>query len=211
VSKHVFVDSGRTRIGTTGRRLRLCAECGGVALGTGHARPKKIDAYLTLQQYPGPRGAPGAPLPDPWQVPALLHAAELVLALPEDAVGWRFRLRVLDVVRAAKEGKDDLPLRRDPAIDEPLPVRGAAPVATTRGSQRAQSRKLLRGLDTRWRELAERALDEGWQIRTTGTGHLRFEAPTGKVVITPASPGEGRGYLNARSQFKRHGLNTEGL
>lgn len=204
MSKHVFVDSGRVRIGATGRRLRLCAECGKVALGLGHARPPKY--------APPPfREAPVLPLPDPWQVPALLHAAELVLALPEDAVGWRFRLRVLDVVRAAKEGKDDLPLQRDPTIDEPLPARGAAPVRTTLPSQRSQSRKLLRGLDTRWKELAERALDEGWQVRTTGTGHLRFEAPTGKIVVTPATPGAGRAYENARGQFKRSGLNTEGL
>lgn len=136
----------------------------------------------------------------------LQDAVEHVLALPVDALGWRLRLRVLDVQKAFSEGRGDAPLARDPVLDEPPARTRVRPSPVTRPSRRAAARKMLRGLDTSWKELAEHALDEGWQVSTSGTGHLRFTSPAGKVVITPASPGGGRGLKNARAQFRRSGL-----
>ena len=155
---------------------------------------------------------PEAPITkqEPWQMGMLKDAVAHVLELPVDAIGWRLRLRILDVSKAFEEGIDDLPLQRDPVLEEPPLLPRPKPQPTTRPSQRHVSQKLIRGLPTEWKALAERAIDEGWIIAKAGR-HLKVISPANVTVIMPTSPGGGRAYQNSKALFKRSGLNVEGL
>jgi hypothetical protein len=59
------------------------------------------------------------------------------------------------------------------------------------------------------RALARAAHRTGWRVTLTGTGHLRWEAPDGTVVITPSTPSDHRSYRNSRARLRRAGLRDE--
>ena len=191
--KHPFVDSGEVKIDIKGRRLKICATCQHPKIGTGHLPPVEEPTQILLQG-------------DPWELEMLKHSISMVLDLPADAIGWRLRLRILDVQRAFSEGYNDLPLQRDPVIEEPVPIRGAPPSRTTIPSHRASARKILKGLPDAWKDLAETAINQGWEAKRIGS-HLKFTHLSATVVI-PSTPGEGRAYQNARALFKRSGLDV---
>lgn len=60
------------------------------------------------------------------------------------------------------------------------------------------------------RSLARSAHHAKWVITRTGSGHLRWQPPAGRHVITPSTPRGGRRSIqNARAELRRAGL-TEG-
>ena len=62
------------------------------------------------------------------------------------------------------------------------------------------------------RDEARRALDQGWTITRTGSGHLKWQPPGGRpFVITPATPSAGhRSILNSRALLAGAGLGPAG-
>jgi hypothetical protein len=58
------------------------------------------------------------------------------------------------------------------------------------------------------RPLAAAAMAQGWRITPTGSGHLRWEPPTGRPVITASTMRDGRSALNIRADLRRAGLRT---
>ena len=50
------------------------------------------------------------------------------------------------------------------------------------------------------------ALDAGWSVGITGSGHVVFKSPEGKSVFMPFTPSDRRGVLNARASLRRAGL-----
>jgi predicted RNA binding protein YcfA (HicA-like mRNA interferase family) len=60
------------------------------------------------------------------------------------------------------------------------------------------------------RSLARSARHAGWILTRTGSGHLRWQHPDGRHVITPSTPhGGNRSIRNARAELKRAGLTEE--
>lgn len=60
------------------------------------------------------------------------------------------------------------------------------------------------------RSLALSARRSGWILTRTGSGHLRWQPPDGRHVITPSTPRGGRRSIqNARAELRRAGLTEE--
>jgi len=57
-----------------------------------------------------------------------------------------------------------------------------------------------------WRELAKKALDQGWSISLTGGDHIRWVSPDGLVVTSSQTPSDHRSVKNTRAQLARGGL-----
>lgn len=57
-----------------------------------------------------------------------------------------------------------------------------------------------------WRELAERAVSQGWSINLTGSDHIRWVSPSGVVVISSQTPSDHRSFKNTRAELARKGL-----
>lgn len=216
MATHAFVPSGRYKVSAVGRKLEYCEECDRLRIGKTHpSLGRRIDWDKGKPVAPTPELVPEpefTPQPEPWQFGMLKDAARHVLEdLSPDTIGWRLRFRIMDVLKAFELDSVDPPLMRDPVVDEPPPLPRSRPAPVViRSSQRHVNRKLIRSLRDNWLGLAERALDEGWTVEKAG-GHLKFKGPNTEFVTIPASPGEGRGYQNARATFKRLGLNVEGL
>lgn len=59
----------------------------------------------------------------------------------------------------------------------------------------------------RLKELIRIAEAQGWQVSTTGGGHLRWTGPDDEgPVFTPSTPSDWRALKNATSVLRRHGL-----
>lgn len=59
------------------------------------------------------------------------------------------------------------------------------------------------------RDLARRALDQGWDAYPTGGGHIRMVSPEGRIVemsMTAAASRRGHDQANVRAEFARAGL-----
>lgn len=54
-----------------------------------------------------------------------------------------------------------------------------------------------------WVRLAERA---GWEVKSTGSGHLKWIPPTGSHVITGRTMRHGHALRNAQQQLRAAGL-----
>jgi len=60
------------------------------------------------------------------------------------------------------------------------------------------------------RQLARRAIAEGWEISVTGSGHLRWKPPGGPAMITGSSPHrKGFGPRMERRDLERAGLTLQ--
>jgi len=59
------------------------------------------------------------------------------------------------------------------------------------------------------RAMAALARKLGWRISLAGSGHLRWQAPDGAVVVTASTPGDRRATLNERARLRRAGLRKE--
>jgi hypothetical protein len=57
-----------------------------------------------------------------------------------------------------------------------------------------------------YRELARRARGAGWRITHTGSGHLAWRPPSGRVVFTPSTPSSPRGIAEVKAKLRRAGL-----
>lgn len=57
-----------------------------------------------------------------------------------------------------------------------------------------------------WKSLMKTAKDQGWTVSKTRGEHLRWQAPTGKVVFSASTCSDSRGLANHRSLLRRNGL-----
>ena len=60
-----------------------------------------------------------------------------------------------------------------------------------------------------YRALAAAARRSGWKITPLGSGHLRWQPPSGGFITTSASPSDRRAVANARAALRRAGLTME--
>ncbi|MCH8857749.1 MAG: hypothetical protein IIA03_16310 [Proteobacteria bacterium] len=66
----------------------------------------------------------------------------------------------------------------------------------------ASAHELARG-HKRLRTLIEFALDEGWHVKRTPGGHLKFTKPGCAAIYTSSTASDHRAGLNARAQLRR--------
>ena len=66
----------------------------------------------------------------------------------------------------------------------------------------------LSGVSPRaYRDLIQKAVDQGWSASTTGGGHLRLDPPNGGgPVFTAKTSGGGRSARNLRSLLRKRGV-----
>jgi len=57
-----------------------------------------------------------------------------------------------------------------------------------------------------WRELAEKAVAQGWSINLTGSDHIRWVSPSGVIVTSSQTPSDHRSFKNTRAELARRGL-----
>ena len=57
-----------------------------------------------------------------------------------------------------------------------------------------------------WRELAEKAVAQGWSINLTGSDHIRWVSPSGVIVTSSQTPSDHRSIKNTRAELARRGL-----
>lgn len=55
-------------------------------------------------------------------------------------------------------------------------------------------------------QLTELAEGQGWVVTHTRNGHVKYQSPTGEIVIGSATPGGARSTLNTRARLRRAGL-----
>lgn len=197
--KHEFVFAGEYHVARDGRKLKLCSECGKANIGTGHSVPvpSLATGMLFVKQ----------PVVVPREVRMLALALDAVLDMPLDAVGWRVHLRANDLRTAIT----DIPRDPDPhPVEIPQPV--DMPVAKTHQSPvRARARSSTKAIaNEKMRAVATRAVEHGWRLAKTGSGHYRLEKE-GKSLIFAATTGDARAWRNFRALAKRHGINVEDI
>lgn len=56
------------------------------------------------------------------------------------------------------------------------------------------------------RELAEKAIAQGWSINLTASGHIRWASPSGVIVTSSQTPSDHRSFKNTRAELARSGL-----
>ncbi len=59
------------------------------------------------------------------------------------------------------------------------------------------------------RATARLARRRKWKITLAGSGHLRWHAPDGTVVVTASTPSDHRSTRNSRAALRRAGLRPE--
>jgi hypothetical protein len=69
--------------------------------------------------------------------------------------------------------------------------------------------QLPRKMPEAYRHLARAAVRAGWRIERTAR-HLAWISPAGLRIITPATPGDSRGYRNSLAALRRAGLPAPG-
>jgi predicted RNA binding protein YcfA (HicA-like mRNA interferase family) len=55
-------------------------------------------------------------------------------------------------------------------------------------------------------ELIKLAETQGWRVEKSNGGHYKWMSPTGKMVITSATPSDKRAFANIQSDLRRYGL-----
>ncbi|MDV2731232.1 type II toxin-antitoxin system HicA family toxin [Pseudomonas aeruginosa] len=66
----------------------------------------------------------------------------------------------------------------------------------------ANARELARGRE-QLRGLIDFALSEGWQVRRTSNGHLKFSKPGHIAIYTGTTASDHRSCLNAQAELRR--------
>lgn len=57
-----------------------------------------------------------------------------------------------------------------------------------------------------FRELAKRAVEQGWRVEPTNGKHLRWLSPSGGIVISSSTPSDHRALRNHLSIMRRYGF-----
>ena len=234
---HTFRPGPGVLVDSRGRRRPLCATCGKIQ----NARGRHSDSWgrdsgaaAAVHPVPGPeeartRAARGAPssraaagvrprkIPPAEYVAAAL-AIDAILALPVEAVGFRVRIRAGDLravlgvpeypsLRAADTPPD--PEAPPPALIEEHPELAPRPMLEARPNITG----LLRGIQSgRHRDLVKRAVEQGWDIAMTGSGHVALSRGQRRLVVsTTVREGRGRGWANLRAEARRVGIDVGGL
>jgi hypothetical protein len=70
--------------------------------------------------------------------------------------------------------------------------------------------ELARG-HKRLRALIEFALNEGWHVKRTPGGHLKFSKPGHASIYTSSTASDHRASLNARAQLRRAARNAQAI
>jgi hypothetical protein len=199
---HGFRPSGNVLQGGGGRTFRVC-ECGLTKRAAVHQPPDprsvRRSAAPAVSRKDGPFLAATRDPDVPREVALLRLAADLVLALPHDRIGWTLRERAAAVRRACDLPPDEAPIR-----DEQV---GAGATRTTRPSRRSDARWVRRALTGRYWDIAEAALDQGFEAQRTGNGHVRFcRGIYAFSLSTTVKEGVGHGYENAKAAARRAGV-----
>lgn len=78
-------------------------------------------------------------------------------------------------------------------------------------SVKARARALSKGITHKpLRELATRAIVDGWNLKRDGSNHWALTRGTERLTL-PGTMGEGRAWQNVKALAKRHGIDVEGL
>lgn len=201
--KHAFVDSGQRLAGSDGRLFKVCAECGRRNVGLVHSPAEKASPMPVAKTKPTIAR----------EVRLLALALEGVLDLPMDTLGWSIFMRALDLRKA-------IPIPFDPQsrpLDEtpkprPTPiVVSELPVERLSGPVRARAKTATKGIrDKRMREIATRAVAQGWTLRATGGGHYQLWQGD-KAIVFSGTPSDHRAWLNVKARAKRAGIDVSDL
>jgi hypothetical protein len=182
----------------------------------------------------------GSPLPDsrpkarpkpiheyPREVIQLAYALDAAIDLPVGAFEWRSRLRAVEL-RATidfvpksggeawrqptdSERSTGKPVAAPPVDEELLKPLPEARIERVEPSVRSRARAMTKSIkDHRHRELATRAVTDGWNLKRTGSGHWRLEKGDQALVFAQTGS-DHRGWLNCRARARRLGIDTEGL
>ena len=221
VEVHPFVLGGPTKPDKRGRTLQLCGDpsCRSTANSpkhrTGVRLARRLGAASPKNPTPRPRAAATVA---PAEYVAAAITMDAILALPHDVVPWRLRMRL----QAARE---DLPVPTYPTLyvaPEPEPEEAPAVVEVPEEeaprvrpvARDATMAGILRGIrNDRYRSLARRAVDTGWDLSMTGSGHARLSRGD-RVLILSTTAGDarmGHSWGNLRAQAKRSGIDVTGL
>lgn len=231
VDHHDFVDSYERIPDKIGKLHRKCATCGQPKISPRH-RPAQRTKPATVPPEPiaEPEAKPKpAPLPTTREEWLLALALDALLELPIEAVEWRVRLRAHELRRAMdhipetgqekwrhsyiepeetreREERELAPIMAE--IELPTPKRR---IERVEKSAHARARSMTKSIkDPRARELAVRAVADGWTLRRTGNGHFRLER--GMAALTfGGTPSDWRAWLNTRATAQRKGIDVEGL
>jgi hypothetical protein len=140
----------------------------------------------------------------------LALALDAVIELPMDVVGWGIMLRAMDL-------RKQLPIARDPGApppteQEPKPrvVSDSQPIVPEylSGPVRSRAKVATKAIrDPKMREVATRAVAEGWQLSATKSGHWRLDMGRAHIIF-PKTPSDHRSWLNMRASAKRHGIDV---
>lgn len=109
-------------------------------------------------------------------------------------------------VGASHDARGELPrLGPNGTVNEPRMIELAP--SSTRSRARSLSKSIA---DRRMRELAARAIVDGWSLARSGGGHWKLTRGDATLVL-PNTPTDHRSYANARAQARRLGVDVEGL
>lgn len=150
--------------------------------------------------YPSSDGTGGAPQD------VIDLATVLTEYMDSGRASWSVRIKILDTVRQLRKEYPHLMIGRPAALPEvPIIVEHqhyeAPPKIKVPWSFRSD----------RFRELVKRAVADGWEGTTTGTGHLKLMKEGKTLIISRTSNGQAHAWRNLKAQAKRLGVNVEGL
>ena len=181
-----------------------------------------------LAIVPAPAAAP-VPTPPPrvadWRLSMLRLALDMALEGP--SLSFPLRRALLDARGALRSELHGIPATAGAVLElpEPDPVpethsaalpNGHEPPRAMRPIQSARVQRTARGFrGDNFRALYLRAVECGWQWEhRRGSGHVALYPPDGRkpVVLSITAPSsEARGWMNARADAKRAGLDVTGL
>jgi hypothetical protein len=235
-SQTVFLDVGR------GHKTAACLVCGKAKRATEHGgitnplppvedtdyvapTPIRRTTLRAIRSTKVETPPPVRVLKSVERMPAELVQAALaldhLLALPDDLVDWRLRMRL-------RSARDLMPIPVFPTLDARLTPEVAETVETPPTDNLAIARTptpvpaanplvargVLAGIrNDRLRELTKRAVADGWSATMTGSGHLALDKG-GTRLIASTTMGDGRrghSWGNLRAQAKRAGIDVAGL
>jgi hypothetical protein len=220
--RHELVWEGDVKVDARGRRLKICAACGKIAVGQTHTPLPKAKRESDNQKLGREKAREAINyLHTPWEVRLLAIALDRAIAAGPDVLGWRLAMRAADCRRTI-----DLPPELEPemmvvpqesiAQQEVDNYQYRRPRSYTEVTQSALSRarQTTKGIKhDSMRELATRAVSLGAQLRKGRGGHIILSGGplNAQLVFSGTSDGSARAWENLRAEAKRRGLDVSGL